>query len=42
MFYCTGDCTVTEAIYIPDVHEALLKYEAEGKFDVRRYNEQSA
>ena len=42
MFYCTGDSTVTEAIYIPDVYGELLKYEAEGKFVVRRYNEQSA
>ena len=42
MFYCTGDSTVTEAIYIPDVYEELLKYEAEGKFVIRRYNEQSA
>ena len=42
MFYCTGDATVTKAIYIPDVYEELLKYEAEGKFVVRRYNEQSA
>lgn len=42
MFYCIGVATVTESIYIPDVYEELLKYEAEGKFVVRRYNEQSA
>lgn len=42
MYYCTGDISVTESIYIPDVYEELLKYEAEGKFVVLRYNEQSA
>ena len=42
MFYCIGDATVTESRYIPDVYEELLKCEAEGKFVVRRYNEQSA
>lgn len=41
MFYCTTDATVAETIYIPDVYEELLKYEAEGKFVVLRYNEQS-
>ena len=41
MFYSTMDTTVTETIYIPDVYEELLKYEAEGKFVVLRYNEQS-
>ncbi len=41
MFYCTGDIAVTESIYIPDVYEELLKYEAEGKFVVLRYNKQS-
>ena len=42
MFYCAGDIAVTESIYIPDVYEELMKYEAEGKFVVLRYNEQSA
>ena len=42
MFYCTMDATVAKTIYIPDVYEELLKYEAEGKFVVLRYNEQSA
>ena len=42
MFYCIGDATVTELIYIPDVYEELLKYEAAGKFVVHRYNELSA
>ena len=42
MFYCTTDVMVTESIYIPDVYEELLKYEAEGKFVVLRYNEQSS
>ncbi len=41
MFYCTTDATVAETIYIPDVYEELLKHEAEGKFVVLRYNEQS-
>lgn len=41
MFYCTTDTMVAEVIYIPDVYEALLKYETEGKFVVLRYNEQS-
>ena len=40
MFYSTMDTTVTETIYIPDVYEELLKYEAEGKFVVLRNNEQ--
>ena len=42
MYYCIGDVAVTESTYIPDVYEELLKYEAEGKFAVLRYNEQSA
>ena len=42
MFYCAGNATVAESIYIPDVYDELLKYEAEGKFVVLRYNEQSA
>ena len=42
MFYYAGDVAITESIYIPDVYEELLKYEAEGKFVVLRYNEQSA
>lgn len=42
MFYCTMNAIVAETIYIPDVYEELLKYEAEGKFVVLRYNEQSA
>ena len=42
MFYCTMDATVAKTIYIPDVYEELLKYEAEDKFVVLRYNEQSA
>ena len=42
MFFCTGDIAITESIYIPDVYKELLRYEAEGKFVVLRYNEQSA
>ena len=41
MFYSTTDVTVAETIFIPDVYEELLKYEAEGKFVVFRYNELS-
>lgn len=41
MFYCVGDIDVTESIYIPDVYEELMKYEAEGKLVVLRYKEQS-
>ena len=42
MFYCAGDIAVTESTYIPDVYEELMKYEAEGKLVVLRYDEQSA
>jgi hypothetical protein len=42
MFYCTSDARVAEAIFIPDVYEELLKYEAAGSFVVLRYNERSA
>ena len=42
MFYCSMNAIVTEAIYIPDVYEELLKYEADEKLVVLRYNEQSA
>ena len=42
MFYYAGDVAITESIYIPDVYEELLRYEAEGKFVILRYNEQSA
>ncbi len=42
MFYCTSDIKVAEEIYISDVYEELLKYEAEGLFVVLRYNKQSA
>lgn len=42
MFYCASETKVAEEIFIPDVYEALLKYEAEGFFVVLRYNDQSA
>lgn len=42
MFYCSINAKVTEAIFIPDVYEELLKFEADGKLVVLRYNEQSA
>ena len=41
LFYAKDDVSVAECVWIEDVYEALLKYEAEGKFVVRRYNEQS-
>ena len=41
MFYCSINAKVTEAIFIPDVYEELLKFEADGKLVVLRYNEQS-
>ena len=42
MFYCAEDIGVNKSIYIPDVYEELMKYEAAGKFVVLRHNEQSA
>ena len=42
MFYCSMNAKVTESLYIPDVYEELLKFEADGKLVVLRYNEQSA
>ena len=42
MFYCTMDAAVAETVYISDVYEELLKYEAAGKLVVLRYHEQSA
>ncbi len=41
MFYCTSDTKVDKSIYIPDVYDELLKFEADGKLVVLRYNEQS-
>lgn len=42
MYYCNNNVSVSSAIYICDVYNELLKYEAEGKFVVARYNDQSA
>lgn len=41
MFFSTESVPIVESILIDDVYEELLKYEAEGKFTVLRYNEQS-
>ena len=41
MFYSTEYVSIVETLKIEDVYEELLKYEAEGKFVVLRYNEQS-
>lgn len=41
LFFCSANVTVTKAEQIADVYEELLKYEAEGKCIVLRYNEQS-
>ena len=41
LYYSTNDVLVTEVVQIVDVYEELLKYEAEGKFVVLRYNEQT-
>ncbi len=42
MFYSTDNVKVSKVIQITDVYKELLKYEAEGKLKVLRYNEQSA
>lgn len=40
MYYSTEDAIISETKQIDDVYEELLKYEAEGKLVVLRYNEQ--
>ena len=37
MWYSEKDAEVAEARYIPDVYEELMKYEAEGKFELISY-----
>lgn len=39
--YSPDDQPVHHTVFIPDVYEALLQYETAGKFQIRRYNEQS-
>lgn len=39
MFYSLEDISVDKVIYIEDVYQELLKYEKEGKFVIRRYND---
>ena len=41
LFSYAGKAAVADVICIPDVHEALLEYEAAGQLQVLRYNEQS-
>lgn len=41
LYYSLKNTVVTKVIYILDVYEELLKYEALGKFRVLRYNDQS-
>ena len=41
MFYSTDNVKVSRVIQITDVYEEFLKYEAEGKLKVLRFNEQS-
>ena len=42
MYYSTERVIIAENIKIDDVYKELLKYEAEGKLVVLRYNEQSS
>lgn len=41
MYYSEKDISVTRAVYIPDIYQELMKYEALGKFKLFRFNEQS-
>lgn len=41
LFYCSADVSVSKVEPIPDVYEKLLRYEAEGVFNILRYNDQS-
>lgn len=41
LFSHAGEASVADVICIPDVYEALLEYEAAGKLQVLRYNDQS-
>lgn len=41
LFYSTKNVAVAEAIKVDDVYEEMLRLEAEGKFAVLRFNEQS-
>ncbi len=42
MYYSLHDKVVVKKIFVLDVYEELLKYEAMGAFKVYRYNEQTA
>lgn len=41
LFYQEGNIPVADVIFISDVYDALLKYEATGQLKVLRYNEQT-
>ena len=41
LFYQTGNISVDNAVFIPDVYAELLKYEAAGQLKVLRFNEQT-
>ena len=42
LFARPGSAAITHVDFIPDVYEALLKYEAAGQLRILRYNEQTA
>ena len=41
MYYSEKDISVNRAVYIPDIYQELMKFEALGKFKLFRFNEQS-
>ena len=41
MFWLEGPASVADAVFVPDVYDALLEYEAAGQLRVLRYNEQT-
>ena len=41
MYYSEEDISVNRAVYISDIYQELMKYEALGEFKLFRFNEQS-
>lgn len=41
LFWLEGPASVADAVFVPDVYDALLEYEAAGQLRVLRYNEQT-
>lgn len=41
MYYCENDILVNNAVYISDIYQELMKYEADGNFKLFRFSEQS-